>query len=210
MSLVENANSGEPGFYLPHDAVIKSDSLTTKTRVVFDGSAKTSSDISLNDSLMVGPTIQDDLFSLLTRFRTHKYALTADIEKMYCQVLVHLGDCIYLKILFRENEYEPIKTYSLNTVTYRASCASFLGIRALHQLAIDKGAQHPIAAAFLQRDYYVDDLLTGANTRHEAALLRKELMELLEKAGFPLRKWASNDSTFISDVSVNSSDTYQV
>ena len=208
MSLVENVNSDEPGFYLPHHAVIKSDSLTTKTRVVFDGSVKTSSGISLNDSLMVGPTIQDDLFSLLTRFRTHKYALTADIEKMYRQVLVHPSDCIYQKILFRENEYEPIKTYSLNTVTYGTSCASFLAIRALQQLAIDEGAQHPIAAAVLQRDFYVDDLLTGANTRQEAALLRKELMKLLEKGGFPLRKWASNDPTLVSDVSVNPSDTY--
>lgn len=37
---------------------------------------------------MVGPTIQDDLFSILTRFRTFKIALTADITKMYRQVLV--------------------------------------------------------------------------------------------------------------------------
>ena len=81
MSLIENANSAERGFYLPHHAVMKSDSLTTKIRVIFYGSAKTSSGISLNDSLMVGPTIQEDLFSLLFRFRTHKYALTADIEK---------------------------------------------------------------------------------------------------------------------------------
>ena len=117
MSLIENANSAERGFYLPHHAVIKSDSLTTKIRVVFDGSAKTSSGISLNDSLMVGPTIQEDLFSLLSRFRTHKYALTADIEKMYRQVLVHPDDAIYQKILFRKNENEPVKVYSLNTVT---------------------------------------------------------------------------------------------
>ena len=37
---------------------------------------------------MVGPTIQDDLFSTVTRFRTFIYALTADIEQMYRQIQV--------------------------------------------------------------------------------------------------------------------------
>ena len=100
MSVIENPNSSDRGFYLPHHAVIKANSLTTKIRVVFDGSAKTLSGISLNDSLMVDPTIQDDLYSLLSRFRAHKYALTADIEKMYRQILIHPDDSIYQKILF--------------------------------------------------------------------------------------------------------------
>ena len=58
-------------FYLPHHAVIKLSSSTTQTRVVFDASAKSSSGISLNDTLMVGPTIQDDLFSIMIRSRKY-------------------------------------------------------------------------------------------------------------------------------------------
>ncbi|XP_039450376.1 uncharacterized protein LOC120429231 [Culex pipiens pallens] len=41
--------------YLPHHPVIKEQSSTTKVRVVFDGSAKTSAGHSLNDALLVGP-----------------------------------------------------------------------------------------------------------------------------------------------------------
>jgi hypothetical protein len=37
--------------YLPHHAVFKETSSTTKTRVVFDGRAKTSNGVSLNDIL---------------------------------------------------------------------------------------------------------------------------------------------------------------
>lgn len=49
---------------------------------MFDGSVKTSSDLSLNDTQIVGPIVQDDLFFILFRFRQHKYAMSADIEKM--------------------------------------------------------------------------------------------------------------------------------
>ena len=203
LSLIKNKDIVAPGFYLAHHAVMKEDSTTTKICVVYDGSAKTSSGISLNEALMVGPTIQDDLFTLLMRFRSHRYALTVDIEKMYRQVLVHPDDASYQKILFRKNLDESVKEYTLDTVTYGTSCASFLAIRALNQLADDEGAQHPLAALVLKRDFYVDDLLIGANTIQEAAFLRDELIALLRKGGFPLRKWASKDQTLVPENSAN-------
>lgn len=63
-------------------------SLTTRVRVVFDASAKTSSGLSLNDVLMCGPSIQEELFSILCRFRSHQFVITADVEKMFRQVEV--------------------------------------------------------------------------------------------------------------------------
>jgi hypothetical protein len=44
-------------YYLPHHPVFKATSSTTKTRIVFDGGAKTSNELSLNDILQVGPTV---------------------------------------------------------------------------------------------------------------------------------------------------------
>lgn len=138
LSVSKNKNLAAFNYLLPHHAVLKEDSITTKLRVVFDGSAKSSTGISLNDTLMVGPTIQDNLFTLLVRFRSHAYVLTADIDKMYRQILVHPDDADYQKILFRENPGDNVKELTLNTVTYGTSCASFLAIRTLHQLANDE------------------------------------------------------------------------
>ena len=208
LSIVEDFNTSSPGFYLPHHAVVKNDSLTTKIRVVFDGSAKSSSGISLNETLMNGPTIQDDLFSILVRFRSHKIALTADIEKMYRQVLVHPADANFQRILFRSNPQDSVKTYKLNTVTYGTTCAPFLAIRTLHQLADDEAELQPVAAALVKRDFYVDDLLTGADTQQEACFIRDELVQLLKKGGFILRKWASNDPTLVSDNLGNFTSTH--
>ena len=74
---------GTKVYYMPHHPVIKESSTTTKLRVVFNASCKTTSGISLNDALMVGPNLQQDLVSIFTRFRTFVVALVADVEKMY-------------------------------------------------------------------------------------------------------------------------------
>ena len=65
----ESSDNDQDSFhYFPHHAVVKSSSSTTKTRVVFDGSAKTTADVSLNDAQKVGPIVQNDLFTILLRF----------------------------------------------------------------------------------------------------------------------------------------------
>ena len=69
-------------FYLPHHAVMKELSTTTKLRVVSDGSALTTNGNSLNGNLMVGTKQQDEILGILLRFQLHVAALSADIEKM--------------------------------------------------------------------------------------------------------------------------------
>jgi hypothetical protein len=96
--------------YIPHHFVLKESSSTTKFRVVFDASAKTSTGVSLNDTMMVGPTIQDSLFEILCRFRLHKYAFTADIAKMYRQVLINPSNNPQ-RIVWRSNPTLPIKHF---------------------------------------------------------------------------------------------------
>lgn len=127
MRLLKNDDGS--GYYLPHHAILKQDSLTTKLGGMFDGSASTSTGLSLNNTLMKGPIIQDDLLSIIMRFRTYNYVLTADIEKMYRQVNVQEQDTKFQKILWRSNSDDPVDTYTLQTVTYGATSAPFLAIR---------------------------------------------------------------------------------
>ena len=58
-------------FYLPMHAVKKESSRTTKIQAVFDASAKSSSNVSLNDILLIGPTVHPSLIDVLLRFRLH-------------------------------------------------------------------------------------------------------------------------------------------
>lgn len=184
--------------YLPHHCVQKLSSTTTKLRVVFDASSKTSSSLSLNDVQFVGPVIQRDLFTLLLNFRSHTYALTADCEKMYRQVLLSDEDKNYHRILWRSNPDEEIQCFVLNTVTYGTASASFLATRALKQLSLIYENEYPTACNVIRNSFYMDDFLTGAETLEDLLNIKRDISSILERGGFNLRKWTSNHLSVIS------------
>ena len=193
----------QKSYYLPHHAVIKLSSSTTKTRVVFDASANSTSNLSLNDILLVGPTIQNDLFSIMIRSRKYQLLFTADIPKMYRQINVDRRDTHLQRILWRNKSHEPIKTFELTTVTYGTASAPFLATRSLKQLALDEGYKFPIAAEIILNDFYVDDVITGADTLQELNEKRKQLNDILALGGFQLHKWSSNSRNFLNSIPIN-------
>ncbi|XP_058121737.1 uncharacterized protein LOC131285091 [Anopheles ziemanni] len=198
--LSEPVDDSVPHYYLPHHAVVKETSTTTKVRVVFDASCKTTSGFSLNDTLLIGPVVQQDLLSIVMRFRAHAIAITADVEKMYRQFLHHAQDKNFLRIRYRENSAEPISTYELQTVTYGTASAPFLATRTLKQIANDHGEQYPRAVSPVLYDFYVDDLLTGADDQTDAIEIVSQVTEMLQSAGLSLKKWASNTPEVLSRI----------
>jgi len=139
---VKSLQPNQPCYFLPQHAVLKETSTTTKTRVVFDESAKISSGLSLNDILQVGLTVQPDLYSLVLRFRTHQVCFKAEITKMYRQVTVHPQDRYLQMILWRYSIEEHIQEYQLNTVTYGTASAPYLATRCLKKFADDNRCHH--------------------------------------------------------------------
>ncbi|XP_050547346.1 uncharacterized protein LOC126909031 [Daktulosphaira vitifoliae] len=112
-----------PEAYLPHNCVIKAESTTTKLHVVFDASAKSTTGVSLYQSMMVGPTVQEDLFNILIRFRLHCYVLTGDIEKMYRQVKICKPHQQLQKFIWRDRPTETLKTYFSHRNIWYKGCA---------------------------------------------------------------------------------------
>lgn len=106
--------------------VVKADNLTTRVRVVFDGSASTMSGLSLNDIILRGPKVQPNILPIILRFRMHPVVVTADVAKMYRQILVHPEDRNLHRIYYRESPDQPLQDFKLCTVTYGTKAASFL------------------------------------------------------------------------------------
>ncbi|XP_065089273.1 uncharacterized protein LOC135710593 [Ochlerotatus camptorhynchus] len=148
----ENADNGV-GYYMPHHAILKPESTTTKLRVVFDASCKTSTGVSLNDALMVGPVVQDELVNINLRFRLHRFAVVADVAKMYRMIGVCGPDRKLRKIVWLGPDNQIIRTFELTTVTYGTASAPYLATRCLLMLAEDGKQSHPVAAAVLKHDF---------------------------------------------------------
>jgi hypothetical protein len=182
---------------MPHNTVLKKASSTTKMRVVFNGSEKSSNGVSLIDILMIGPKVQDDLFDIVQRFRLHRIVMSADVVKMYRQVWVHTGDRCLQRILWRKTPDQPITTYELNTVIYGNASAPFIATRCLQQSIEDEAFNYPEAAKIARDGFYVDDLITGTDDVDTALTLQQDLIEMLGKGGFALRKWSSNHQALL-------------
>ncbi|XP_065073804.1 uncharacterized protein LOC135697870 [Ochlerotatus camptorhynchus] len=178
--------------YLPHHPVVKEASTTIKVRVVFDASCKTSSGVSLNDVLLVGPVVWEDLRSIILRSRMKQILLVSDVEKMFRQILTWLKDRPLQTVLFRFSPDEEVAVYELNTVTYGTKPAPFLATRTLRQLAADEEDRFPLAARAIREDVYMDDVITRTDEVDAAISLRNQLPEMMLCGGFKLRKWACN------------------
>ncbi|XP_041675602.1 uncharacterized protein LOC121530510 [Drosophila eugracilis] len=188
-----------PTYYLPHHAVIKPESTTTKLRVVFNASSPSANGTSLNDILHAGPVLQSDLTIQILKWRYFQYVFSADITKMYRQIWVDPKHTPFQRILFRDKEGD-IRDFELKTVTFGVNCAPFLAIRVLQQLAEDVQGAFPKASHILQQHMYVDDVLAGANSISEAHSSIQELQAALSSAGFPLRKWTSNHTSILQNI----------
>lgn len=188
------------GLYLPHHAVVREDKQTTKVRVVFDASCKGINGVSLNNDLMVGPTLQAELRHTVMRWRIHPICIGADIIKMYRQVLVNRDDTMFQRVLWRDSPEKEIEEFELVTVTFGTSSAPFLAVRSLHQVAYDEGKDYPLAAKNILNNFYMDDLMTGAESVDEGYKIHKEIKNILAKGGFQLQKWISNSEELLHKI----------
>jgi len=178
--------------FIPHHPVIRDASSTTHLRVVFNASSITSNGSSLNEHMLTGPKLQTDLAAVILRWRQFRYVYSADIAKMYRQILVDPRDVNYQRILWCENESSCSREYQLLTVTYGTASAPFLALRVIRQLVQDEGRAFPLAVPVLQDHIYVDDVLFGADDIPLLLQTRDQTCALLSRGQFQLRKWSSN------------------
>ena len=95
---------------------------------------------------------------------------------MYKQIYLDKNDAQYQLSFWRENENDKLNVYCIPVVLFGCASAPYLATRTLNELAEDEKLKFPMASKIVLRDFYVDDLMTGANNIKEAMQLRHELI----------------------------------
>lgn len=183
-------------YYIPHHPVKSAN----KFRVVFDGSCKTTNELSLNDIQFTGPKLQLDLSETLIRFRRHRFAVSADIVKMYRQIEIAEEHQDLQRIIWRENPNQPLREYRLKVITYGLSSSPYLAVKAMIVGAELWAKEFPDAVQAIKNDCYMDDCITGANSEQEAITLAKDIEFVLNQSKLPLRKWRSNSEQLVQEL----------
>ena len=182
--------------YLPHHAVVRQDKQTTKVRVVYDASARTTGP-SLNDCLHVGPKLNTKIFDILLRFRVHRIAIIADIEKAFLMISVAKKDRDVLRFMwYKDVHADQLELMELRfaRVVFGVSSSPFLLNATLRHHLEKYEATQPDLIKKLLRSMYVDDLASGAEDEEQAFEMFTLSKEILKEAGFNLRKFYSNSA----------------
>ena len=201
----EAADGNEKVRYLPHHAVFREDKKTTKCRVVFDASAYDEHEVSLNDCILSGPTLQPNLVSVLLRFRARRIALMADVEKMFLQIKVDERDQDALRYLWGDlKSDEPPRVYKLQRLAFGVNCSPFLAIATVQSHAKKCSKKLPDASREVLSNMYVGDCLSGADDVEVTVKLQQSLDKMMERGEFNLTKWASNPREVLSHTAESS------
>ena len=156
---------------------------------------------------MVGPNLLQNITFVLSRFRQHKYAVSADIVGMFLQVGVLARDQISLSFLWSEDTTPDVVVhqYTRNIFGARVSptCANF----ALRKTVTDKMSTYPEAASSVNENFYMDDYLDSFENVAHAVKVGRGLISLLKLGGFNLTKFVSNADEITSAMNPEDCET---
>ena len=147
--------------YLPHHGVVHSDKATTKLRVVYDASSKTSGP-SLNECLYKGPKFHQLILDLLIRFRSYRVALIAYVEKAFLMIAVDEKDRDVLRFIWVDDvtkEEPELRVYRFTRVVFGVSSSPFL-LNATVKYHLERflDANEATVKCLLQSTYVDDNL----------------------------------------------------
>ena len=174
-------------WYLPHFSVTHPDK-QDKLRVVFDCAASVQK-WSLNDLLITGPRLGNELLDVISRFREGPFALVGDIEAMFYQVRVPEIHRNYLRFYWwGGNSAMNLEEYRMTVHPFGACSSPSVAAYALMQVASDNNEISELGKDVLTKNFYVDDCLV-AGEKDKVLQVVGEVQRQCKASGFNLCKF---------------------
>ena len=151
---------------------MREDALTTKVRVLMDGSAKINAETpSLNECLYTGPSLTPNILDILLRFRWLKVPILSDIVKAFYMIRVdeRNRDSLWFLLIDDINSTDPRLVFlRFCIVVFGLNCSPFSLGGTLFYHITNYTLDDPKFAKELLKLIYVDDLINGEENLHRA------------------------------------------
>lgn len=181
--------------------MISPDKEKTKTRTVFDASAKCDG-VSLNDGIHQGPKLQQDSFDVWLRFKQYPVAVVCHIAERYLRIGIEPEDKPYHRFLWRGiTQDQSPDIYEFDRVVFGINSSPFLAQFVLHH-ARKHQRDYGRAAKAILKAMYMYDSIDAVLDEKQAICLYRQLSCLLTKAGMHARKCLSNSPTVLAEVPI--------
>ena len=185
-----NTSPNTPSWYLPHFGVYHPQK-PDKIRVVFD-SAASSGGVSLNDLLLSGPDLTNNLLGVLLRFRQGPIGVVADIQQMFHSFHVQENHRDFLRFLWFNSNGE-VAEYRMKVHLFGNTSSPAVATCGLRKTAeVEAKNFGTDAVQFVEKNFYVDDGLASKEDLDSAVDLLKRTQAMLATANIRLHKIASN------------------
>ena len=197
--------------YLPHRPVVKQERSTTKIRPVFDASAHEKGKPSLNDCILIGPSLNPEILALLLKFRVNPVALVGDLEKAFPQIKLDARDIDATRFLWFDSVEailrgdEP-REFRMKRVLFGINASPFL-LNATIKHHLEKYPHESTVLQELKQQLYVDDWISGGSSTEEVYSKYSLAKDIMSAASFHMRKWKTNDPELRNRISDSDDDS---
>ena len=174
----DSKNRSDRERYVPHHPVLNPNK-PGKVRRVLNGASRFHGK-SMNNCLLVGPDLLQNLSFVLLRFREHNYAISADIEGMFMQVGSLESDQRSLRFLWREDPTSDVSVFQYTRHMFGEKDSPTWANHALRRTAVDNRDRYPDAAYAVLNNFYMDDYLGSVKNPETALLLSRSLVDVLK------------------------------
>ena len=158
--------------------MVREDKETTKGRIVYESAAQYGG-MSLNDTMLPGPKLQQGVFDVSLHFRRNPVALVADLAEMFSQVIMAKKDRRYHCFLLTR----PPDMYETIRLMFGDCASPYLAKYVVRHHVKDNKDVCPLAAAIILLQMYMDDVMKLLETEDDAVDACDRLIELFGKAG---------------------------
>ena len=150
---------------------------------------------SLNEALLTGPNLINEMNGVFLRFKENRVAFGADIQDMFCQFRVPKHQRDLLRFFWYKNNDPKQVIVPYRNMSHPFGLSSSPGVA---NFALKLCAKRPMtkefepAQRYLLRAFYVDDGMASANTVEEGIQIVCKAQEILKQNNVRLHKVMSN------------------